>query len=38
MFCRPLRAACTIWSTSRERLSTNRSQKETVASYIKVAA
>ena len=29
----PLRAACTIWSCVRERLSMNRSQKTTVASY-----
>ena len=32
MFCRPLRAACTIWSCVRERLSMKRSQKRTVAS------
>jgi hypothetical protein len=32
IFCRPLRAACTILSTVRERLSTKRPQKDTVAS------
>jgi hypothetical protein len=32
MFCRPERAACTIWSTVRERGSTKRSQNQTVAS------
>jgi len=32
MFCLPERAACTIWSRVRERLSTKRSQKRTVPS------
>ena len=32
IFCTPLRAACTIWSWVRERLSINRSQKMTVPS------
>ena len=32
MFCRPDRAACTIWSAMRERGSRNFSQNQTVAS------
>ena len=32
MFCRPDRAACTIWSTVRDRGSRNFSQNQTVAS------
>ena len=37
MFCLPERAACTIWSTVRERRSRNLSQNQTVASSMKVA-
>lgn len=33
----PLRAACTIWSCVRERLSMKRSQKATVASWTATA-